>query len=122
MMPGVRGVLVAVAPFPAPIGAGQLRAAKRDCLLAECPGQLVVCHRVILSAAVWLSRGTAGLGVLAVVAAVPAAGYGRCDSLRPGVHDGRQAVGQAESAESVRDELRRQPARTGSYRERRRGQ
>jgi hypothetical protein len=46
-MPGVRGVLVAVAPFPASIGAGHLGAAERACLLAElaeCYGKLVVCH------------------------------------------------------------------------------
>ena len=46
-MPGVRGVLVAVAPFPASIGAGQLGAAQRGCLLAdlaECYGKLIVCH------------------------------------------------------------------------------
>jgi hypothetical protein len=55
MMPGVRGVLVAVAPFPAPLGADHLGAAKRACLLAECYGKLVVCHWVILSAAGWLA-------------------------------------------------------------------
>ena len=46
-MPGVRGVLVAVAPFPASIGAGYLEAAERACLLAElaeCYGKPVIYH------------------------------------------------------------------------------
>jgi hypothetical protein len=85
-MPGVRGVLVAVAPFPASIGAGHLGAAQRACLLAdlaECYGKLIVCHlrdplRCRLAAcAAWRA------GVLAVVAAVPAAGCSRGCSLRP---------------------------------------
>src|ERR1700729_187447 len=47
VMPVIRGVLVAVAPFPASLGAGHLGAAQRGCLLAglaECYGKLIVCH------------------------------------------------------------------------------
>jgi hypothetical protein len=46
-MPAARGMLVAMTPFPASIGAGHLRAAQRACLLGwlvECYGERAVCH------------------------------------------------------------------------------
>jgi hypothetical protein len=79
-------MLIAMTPLPASIGAGHLGAAQRACLLgglAECYGERAVCHlrdpfrcRLAVRAA-W--RGW----VLAVVAAVPAAGYSRTIRLRP---------------------------------------
>jgi hypothetical protein len=53
MMPGIWLVLVPVAPFPAAICPGELRAAERACLLADLGGyygKRVVCHLRDLSA------------------------------------------------------------------------
>ena len=80
MMPGVRVVLVPVAPFIAAICPGELRAARRACLLAECHGERVVCHLRDPVRCRW-PCGWPG-GPCVIVAAAPAAGCSRSHSLR----------------------------------------
>src|SRR5579862_9560763 len=82
-MPNIRVVLVPVAPFIAAIRPGELRAAMRAGLLvgvAECYVGRIVCHLRDPVRCCWPCAGPGGPCV--VVAAAPAAGCSRSDSLR----------------------------------------
>jgi hypothetical protein len=80
MMPGIRVVLIPVAPFPAAVCPGELRTAERAGLLAslsECSSGRVIGHLRNPLRRCWLCAWPG------VVAAAPAAECGRRASLRP---------------------------------------
>ena len=81
MMPGIRVVLVSVAPFIAAICPGELRAARRAGLLAgmaQCRGERIVCQLCGPVRCRWPCAWPGGPCV--VVAAAPAAGCSRSHS------------------------------------------